>query len=76
MLTHGQWNKLAERIKQDYPPSVYLIRDKMQRVLGFVSRLHRTSNYDSLVYLDFYDEPKKTMFLLKYSEYLGNAKDI
>jgi hypothetical protein len=31
----------------------------------------RTGNYVDSVHLDFYDSRKKTMFLLKYSEFIG-----
>ena len=49
----------------------------MRDVLGFTSRTHREwvpkidgGYYETTIRLDFYNEPKRTMFLLKYSEYL------
>ena len=51
----------------------------MRKVLGFVSRTHREWKTDpnfgnryaeDTIHLDFYNEPKRTMFLLKYGEYL------
>lgn len=50
----------------------------MKRVLGFVDREHAvwmedTYKRTSDVRLDFYDEPKRTMFVLKYSEYLDKS---
>ncbi len=80
-LTHAQWEKLRERLKQDYPPSVILIREKMKQVLGFVDREYAVWMEDSYsktsdVRLDFYNEPKRTMFLLKYSEYLDKSGKI
>lgn len=54
------------------------MREKMKQVLGFTVRRHR--EYQELVgslnyiHLDFYNEPKKTMFLLKYGEYLDVSR--
>jgi hypothetical protein len=56
-----------------------LIREKMKTVLGFTVRRHREWADDpnfgkfpvETICLDFYNEPKRTMFLLRYSEYLG-----
>lgn len=85
-LTSKQWALIREDIKQHYPPSVFMIRDRMKSVLGFVDRTHRdyTENlkadydwdrfhYSEHIMLDFYDERKRTMFLLKYSEYLNET---
>lgn len=77
-LSEPDWATLHDRIKQDYPKSVWLVREKMQRVLGFVPREHkewrqekgRGTYWDHTIYLDFYDDKKKTMFVMKYSEYL------
>lgn len=76
-LTEPQWSNLKVKLSQDYPPSVLLIREKMQRVLGFVNRHHSDwsgGRYRNFVFLDFYDEPKKTMFALKYSEYMHDRE--
>lgn len=83
-LSEPDWATLHERLKKDYPLSVLLIRDKMRRVLGFVPREHEEwlprenpmyKNWNvkfpvTTIYLDFYDDRKKTMFVMKYSEYL------
>lgn len=83
-LSEPDWATLHDRIKQDYPKSAWLVRDKMRRVLGFVPREHKEwiesdkpnrngwySRHPKItIYLDFYDDSKKTIFLLKYSEYL------
>jgi hypothetical protein len=63
-----------------------MVRGKMRDVLGFVDREHRewvsegilAHGYEAgrtitTIHLDFYNEPKHTMFLLKYSEYLDNS---
>ena len=74
-LTPDEWRVLKKRLKQDYPPSVFLSRDKMRRVLGFTPRDHRSYSHETgsnhTIYLDFYEEKHRTMFLLKY----GNGKD-
>ena len=88
VLSEAQWLKIYNQIARDYPPSVLLIRDKMRLVLGFTSRAHeewidqevdvRDVRYNTkycvrTVHLDFYSEPKRTMFLLKYSEHLDKS---
>ena len=83
-LSPNQWNKLREKIKQDYPPSVLLLRDRMRSVLGFTDRSHRSwkpdpgydgyGHYENIVCLDFYDEPKRLFFLLKYGEFLNEKE--
>lgn len=78
VLTTDNWAKLRFRLKQEYKPSVMLSRSKMRDVLGFTDRLHRS--YDEQtgshthVCLDFYNEPKRTMFLLKYGDYVESPK--
>lgn len=88
VLSEAAWAKIYNQIAKNYPPSVLLIRDKMKSVLGFTPRIHE-SWMDShveindvrygtkwcfkTVHLDFYSEPKRTMFLLKYSEYLDKS---
>ena len=56
----------------------------MKRVLGFLPRTHeewvRNEKYDfsqrqTTIHLDFYDERKRTMFLLKYSEFIIDKSD-
>jgi len=73
-LTEGQWMKIYHNIAANYPHSVLLIRDKTRSVLGFTPRTHQWfipgEGYHSCIMLDFYDEPKRTMFLLKYGDYL------
>jgi hypothetical protein len=73
-LTEHQWIKIYHDIAANYPHSVLLIRDKMRSVLGFTSRTHSwhdpDAGYCSCIMLDFYDEPKRTMFLLKYGDHL------
>jgi len=54
-----------------------LLSSRMKDNLGFTVREHRewTEQRGSMVdiRLDFYNEPKRTMFLLKYSEYLDKT---
>jgi hypothetical protein len=87
-LTRTHWEDLKYKLEEDYPKSVMLIREKMKSVLGFTVREHHewvdrdvdvkdvgygTKMRKTTFCLDFYDEPKKTMFLLKYSEYLNKS---
>jgi hypothetical protein len=82
VLTEAQWLKIYNQIAKEYPPSVLLVRNKMKSILGFTSRTHEEwepmdNNYYSYriitIHLDFYSEPKRTMFLLKYSEIIGKT---
>ena len=74
-LSQDAWLKIYNDIAKNYPHSVLLIRAKMRSVLGFTSRTHSewdagVVNLIEQIHLDFFDERKYTMFLLKYSEYL------
>lgn len=70
----------------DYPKTVFMLRDKMKRVLGFTVREHNDYRYNASehnsfdsathelsIRLDFYSENKYTMFLLKYSEHINRT---
>lgn len=72
-LTEAKWQILYMRLRQEHLPSIFLIRDKMRRELGFVIRRHETwinARYGRIIYLDFYDDRLESWFVLKYSEYL------
>lgn len=77
-LTLNEWQKILIEIAKHHPRSVWMVRPKMRRVLGFTPREHREwidDEYRHSVHLDFYDESQRTMFLLKYSEFIDNKKD-
>jgi hypothetical protein len=83
VLSQEAWAKIYNKIAKEYPPSVLLVRTKMRSVLGFTSRTHTVWRHDvggsyplEFIHLDFYDEPKRTMFVLKYSEYLDKSGKI
>jgi hypothetical protein len=85
ILTPEQWAAIRQKIVNDYPRSVWLIREKTRAVLGFTVRDHEewvddfsagrcyTNNKRCITttHLDFYNEPKRTMFLLRYSEIIN-----
>lgn len=77
VLTTWQWEKLKNRLTNDYSPSVMMLSYRMKDKIGFTVREHRSwtqpRGYMMDIRLDFYSEPKRTMFLLKYSEYLNNT---
>lgn len=88
VLSEGTWLKIYNQIAKTYPPSVLLIRNRMKLVLGFTSRTHEewidqevdikdirygTRFRVTTIHLDFYSESKRTMFLLKYSEFLDKS---
>ena len=72
-LTVRQWQHIRKEMHNDYPKTVFMIKDKMKRVLGFTVREHSEwidGEHRYTICLDFYSENKYTMFLLKYSEYI------
>jgi hypothetical protein len=78
VITQPQWLDIRSKLKEEYPLSIFLLRDRMKQKLGFTPRDHR--HYDSSkgyyveqVHLDFYSENKKTMFLMKFSEVLSGS---
>jgi hypothetical protein len=76
ILTHSKWGKLRTRLTTDYSPSVMMLSYRMKDKLGFTVREHvwySKNGYATDIRLDFYNESKRTMFLLKYSEYLDKT---
>jgi hypothetical protein len=77
ILSTKQWAEIYQLIAKHYPPGVLLIRNRMKKVLGFTSRSHTEWSADwghiQTIHLDFYDEPKRTMFLLRYSDIIGKT---
>jgi hypothetical protein len=86
-LSLKQWAEIHNLIAKHYPHSVLLIRNRMKEVLGFTVRRHTEwikyngedhnylprHLYREQIHLDFYDEPKRTMFLLRYSDIIGKT---
>jgi len=78
VLSEPAWYKLKYHLFQTHPKSVMLTRWKMKEVLGFTDRLHTewidTPNSkvyaQRQVHLDFFDEAKRTFFLLKYTDWI------
>jgi replicative DNA helicase len=63
---------IKEQLKEEYKntPSVMLFRMKMKTVLGFTIRENNYWDDDverrHIIYLDFFDDQKETIFRLKY----------
>jgi len=77
ILTVEQWKTIRTELQTEHPKTVFMLRDKMKRVLGFTVREHKhwdegVVNMKFEIHLDFYSENKRTMFLLKFSEVIGN----
>ena len=79
ILTVSQWKDIRKQLQEEYPKTVFMLRDKMKRVLGFTVREHNEwiikpdGGYgEHQIHLDFFSENKRTMFLLKFSEVIGN----
>jgi hypothetical protein len=82
-MSEDQWGKLRTHLIQTQPRSVMLTRWKMREVLGFTDRLHtdwinKPNKWGGMgyqcrkVHLDFFDEAKRTFFLLKYTDWIKN----
>jgi len=76
-LTVSQWQRIRVDLHSHHSKSVFMLKHKMKQELGFTVREHNEwvikpdGGYgDHSIRLDFYNERKYTMFLLKYSEYL------
>lgn len=74
-ISLDEWQKILIEISKHHPRSVWMVRSKMRRILGFTPREHRDHEYNHMVHLDFYDEAQKTMFLLKYSNFIDTNKN-
>ena len=77
ILSVSQWQTIRAELQTEHPRTVFMLRDKMKRVLGFTVREHNEwvikpdGGYgEHSIHLDFYSERKYTMFLLKFSEYM------
>jgi len=69
-LTVRQWKTIRALLQEDHPTTVFMLKAKMKEVLGFTVREHNDWQDGMSIRLDFYNERKYTMFMLKYSEYL------
>lgn len=79
-LTNEQWDPILERIKTEYPVSVWAISWKAREVLGFTARAYREWPHKKIakdgairygkcqegVYLDFWNDAQETFFSMKY----------
>ena len=67
-LTNTQWLSVLDRIKAEYPVSVWAIGWKQQEVLGFTVRGYAKyyGQQESGVYLDFCNNAQETFFSMKY----------
>jgi hypothetical protein len=98
VLTVSQWQRIRADLHTEHPKTVFMLKEKMKRVLGFTVREHTEWVEDTVsddrngfdlfsvqqdgwhkgkrqeysIRLDFYSERKRTMFLLKFSEVIGN----
>lgn len=68
-LSRKRWTAILDELLKEYPPSVCMIRWRMKEVLGFTTR---EGSIDEM-FLDFFDEKKRSFFLLKYSEYINGV---
>jgi hypothetical protein len=78
-ISHHAWNKLKEKIIEDYGRATVLISWRLRDRLGFTVREHVDYQSGSnggwitgnTIRLDFWDDQMQTMFLLRYSDFLN-----
>lgn len=81
VMTEQNWAKLRYQLIQTQPKSVMLSRSKMREVLGFTDRKHTywvdkvnkwggMGYQETQIHLDFFDDSKRTFFLLKYGDWI------
>lgn len=76
-ISNSNWEKLLAQLKKDHKPSHVITRSGMKKHLGFLPRHHRDFDMENIKYrkncvmLDFYNEKKRTLFLIKYGEYFN-----
>jgi hypothetical protein len=86
-LSPSQWQRIKLKMVADQTvsKSTLLIREKMKQRLGFTVREHSElvhykkpdggyKEWVHNIHLDFYSEPKRTMFLLRYSEIIDEKE--
>jgi hypothetical protein len=76
-LSFNKWQRLQEKIIEDYGRTTVLISWRLRDTLGFTIREHRDYtnkeyNLTHTVRLDFWDDCLQTMFLLRYSDFLDS----
>jgi hypothetical protein len=88
VMSESAWLDLRAHLFQTQPKSVMLTRWKMREVLGFTDRLHtewidnKVNKWGGMgyeqrqVHLDFFDEAKRTFFLLKYTDWIRNENSL
>jgi hypothetical protein len=76
IITQKEWETVQQEIRKHYPVSVCSIRSKMRKVLGFTPRDANSwaSDYSTMS-LDFFDDAKKTMFLLRFGHLINPKKN-
>lgn len=77
VMSEQDWAKLRYQLTLTQPKSVMLSRSKMREVLGFTPRTHTEWKDDefgpspaTIIHLDFFDDSKRTFFLLKYGDWI------
>lgn len=88
ILTPDQWKTIRRQLQEEYPKTVFMLRNKMKSILGFTVREHKrwidkeevwgdvhSAGFTKFeIHLDFYSENKRTMFLLKFSEIISEKR--
>ena len=67
---HSGYRPRTARELEDYDRSDNIWHDSEKD-----RKFHRENMHENAIYLDFYNERKYTMFLLKFSEYLNETAD-
>jgi hypothetical protein len=76
-ITDKNWQTLRGELLKTHPFSHVMVRDRCKEKLGFVIREHQFNwnSWNTELYLDFYDDRKMTVFLIKWGHLLENDND-
>lgn len=71
ILKHSEWNRLRQRISNDYGQTTVMLSWRLKETLGFTARTHSGKNSLTNIYeydtrLDFVSQDALTFFNLKY----------
>jgi hypothetical protein len=70
-ITEDSWNIVRDDLRKKYGDSI-MINMVMKKKLNFTRRYGEYDFPHRYIYIDFFAEQSKTLFLLKYGEIINN----
>ncbi len=72
-LTLDSWKKIKKDLLKTHPQKTFMLKANMKSILGFIVR-YSNPNHEVFINLDFFDERKRTLFLMQYSDMIEYPK--